>query len=320
MTRPAAALIFCLLALTGCAGKPKPPTPKEPGPPEPVAVLHSLRWEISPDARSATLHATGVVPSAGYQQVMLAPRPKAQPDVREYDFAARPPGEQPPGATSRPTAVEAFLTFSLRAVSRMTAVRVFAGDAVLELPLTPVTNPRPPAADEVRARLALLGPTPAAYVGKAVYTPGGFRAFSAMVLRPGSFRAKLRAVAYPTHDARAVAAFDFGRLEVPVTYAAATGDSFDVGELNRAGNWLRLRLALTRRSDRTVASVTEPGVPTESGTVLPPGPELTQYLLDRINNRPAAVEIVIGEGVVFDDLITAGKACRAAGASYVTCK
>src|SRR4051812_6714992 len=85
-------LAFC--SVTGCAGKAKEAALKEPGPPEPVASLHSLRWEMSPDARTVTLYATGEVPSREYQQVTLAPHPGGQRrDIREFNFSARPPAE-----------------------------------------------------------------------------------------------------------------------------------------------------------------------------------------------------------------------------------
>src|SRR3954452_22819474 len=107
--------LWTLLCVAGCGGKAKEAARKEAGPAEPVARLRSLRWEMSPDARTVTLYANGEVPSRGYEQVMLAPRPGGQRDVREFNFSARPPAEEVAGATSRPTAVEASLTFSLRA-------------------------------------------------------------------------------------------------------------------------------------------------------------------------------------------------------------
>src|SRR5690349_17177083 len=107
-----------MLVLSSCAGKTKPGAPKGPGPAEPVAALHSLRWEVSPDVRSATLFASGEVGATGYVEPALTARPRVQAGVREFNFSARPPGEGA-AAASRPTAVEALVTFSMRAAERM---------------------------------------------------------------------------------------------------------------------------------------------------------------------------------------------------------
>jgi hypothetical protein len=310
------AVVLGVLVLSSCAGKQKPDAPKEPGPPEPVASLHSLRWEVSADSRSVTLFATGEVGSTGYAEPALSPRPRVQAGVREFNFSARPPAEGVQAA-SRPRAVEAFLTFSMRAAERMTGVRVYTSDAVLELPLEPALNAKPTPVSEVPLRLAIVGQTPAAYVGKAVYTPAGFRAFAAKNLGPSRLGVGLRVEAGAAVDVRAVEAFGIGRIDVPIRFQVTDGDSFDSGELgDDAKNPLRLVVVLSRVNERTVATVR--AAEGEGGALagdLQAG--LVDVLRDRINERPTVVDLIAGAGVGFGDWVAVGTACRAAGAKVV---
>jgi hypothetical protein len=311
--------VVLVLGAAGCGGKAKEAARKEPGPAEPVARLHALRWEMSDDARTVTLYASGEVPSRGYEQVILAPRPAAQREVREFNFSARPPAEEAVRAASRPTEVEAALTFSLRAASRMTGVRVYTGEAVLELSLDPVMNAKPTPLNEVRARLAMVGETPVAYVGQGVYTPTGFRGFAMKHLTSTRLGVKLRVEADAGLEARAVGAFDLGWLQIPIVYAVSGGESFDAGGPGEIASLLRLQVALSRVNDRTVATLRgESGEASAFLRDLAAG--MVEQLRERMNTRATVVEIVTGAGVSYGDMVAAGKACRAAGARWVICK
>jgi hypothetical protein len=314
------AVPLTLLALLAGCRSAKPGSAK-PLPPEPVAWLDSLRWETS--EQGLTLHASGRVPSTGYGDAALVARPRTQPGVREYALVASPPPADT-AAGQAVTPVTAFLTFSGRSSARFVGVRVHGASALLELPTEPAYNPPPRSPEEVRARLALAGQTPAAYVDAAAYTAEGFLPFARSALRPRTLDTprRLRVEADPGLDTGVLRLFELAQLDAPIRYRLPTGESFDAVAVTQDPSLTHVRLNLLRINDQTIATIQEHATPAAEAAAPPDltdavrelGRPLVGQLRSHLNERPAAIVLTPNPGVPFADLVTAARSAQAAGA------